>query len=140
MLMRKFPFLSYKDGERTMSKISKLSLKNCWEIHGCERHANGAKVHELGECVASRENMGHSCWAIVGTLCGDKVQCSLAEKYASCSRCEVYNQYHRTAGSHGHMIKELYPEENQKYRQLIVDRIRDIGWGKERKLSLEKCA
>ncbi|MDH3349084.1 MAG: hypothetical protein OEM02_13425 [Desulfobulbaceae bacterium] len=110
-----------------MSKNSKMILKNCWEINRCERHTSGKKVHELGECIASKEGMGHSCWAIAGTLCGDEVQGSVGKKHTSCSKCEVYNLYHRTAGTHGQLIKEIFPAENTKYRQIILDKIHQIS-------------
>ncbi|MDH4317720.1 MAG: hypothetical protein OEV64_04975 [Desulfobulbaceae bacterium] len=111
-----------------MTNCSELPFKNCWEIHSCGREAFGPKVGEYGECIASKENMGHSCWAIAGTLCGDKIQGSVAEKYANCTRCEVYNLYHRTAGKYGDAVKEFFPEENFRYRKFIVDRLHQIEW------------
>ena len=45
-------------------------LKNCWEMRGCGRERGGSRAKDLGECIASREQLGHSCWAIAGTLCG----------------------------------------------------------------------
>jgi len=41
-------------------------LLNCWEIKKCERQKGGKKVNELGECIASKERMGHSCWVVAG--------------------------------------------------------------------------
>ncbi len=45
-----------------------MELLNCWEIMKCGRQKGGKKVNELGECIASKEGMGHSCWAVAGTL------------------------------------------------------------------------
>jgi hypothetical protein len=52
-----------------------MQLLNCWEINKCERQRGGKKVNELGECIASKEKVGHSCWAFAGTMCGDEIQC-----------------------------------------------------------------
>ncbi|OIP23129.1 hypothetical protein AUK22_10000 [bacterium CG2_30_54_10] len=54
------------------------SMKNCWEIKKCGRETGGPKSKELGVCVAAREELGHSCWMIAGTLCGGAVQGSVA--------------------------------------------------------------
>jgi len=106
-----------------MSKKSTSPLKNCWEIYGCERHANGKKVHELGECIVSKEEMGHSCWAVAGTLCGGEVQGSVAEKQANCMKCQLYKLYHRAVGKDGKRVKEYHPEEDKKYSELLMDRL-----------------
>ena len=68
-----------------------MKLPNCWEIQGCKREKGGEKVSELGECIASKEDLGHSCWAIAGTLCGGTVQRDVDEKEESCKECDVYN-------------------------------------------------
>ena len=66
-------------------------LLNCWEIKNCERQKGGMKVYELGECIASKSDMGHSCWAIAGTFCGGEIQrVRSAQKDGLCSFCEVY--------------------------------------------------
>lgn len=106
-----------------MSRDNKASLKNCWEILGCERHARGNKVLEFGECSASKTKMGHSCWAVSGTLCGGKVSKSHKEKQISCKSCDVYRLYHRSSGKHGRVIKKLYPEEDRKYHQIMINRL-----------------
>ncbi|MDH4319118.1 MAG: hypothetical protein OEV64_12050 [Desulfobulbaceae bacterium] len=98
-------------------------LENCWEILKCERQINGKKVKELGECVAATQKMGHSCWAIAGTLCGGQVQGSVAEKQASCMKCEVYRRYHRAIGSDGKLVKQFHPEEDERYSNLLIDRL-----------------
>ncbi len=92
---------------------------NCWEIKKCGREKDGAKVAEFGECVASRQNLGHSCWAIAGTLCGDKVQGTPAQKERSCMVCSVYKDYNRLTGARGGRILRNCPEEENKYRQLM---------------------
>jgi hypothetical protein len=84
---------------------------NCWEYKKCGREPNGAKVVELGECPATVEtklngvhggiNAGRSCWAIVGTMCGGKVQDSITEKGENCPRCDFF--------------KLVYKEESNKF-------------------------
>ncbi|MDH3347457.1 MAG: hypothetical protein OEM02_05055 [Desulfobulbaceae bacterium] len=106
-----------------MFVIPASGLENCWEILNCDRQENGQKVNELGECIASKEKMGHSCWAIAGTLCGGTVQGSVAEKQASCMKCNVYKRYHRAIGSDGKLVKKYHPEEDEKYSALLIDRL-----------------
>lgn len=97
-------------------------MENCWELRGCGREAGGVKVAELGECVASREKLGHSCWAIAGTLCGGEVQGSVKEKNDNCLVCEVYKLYNRLTGIMGPNVSVRYPEEEIRYRDLMLDR------------------
>ena len=99
-------------------------LKNCWEFKQCGRESGGAKVAELGECIASTQGLGHSCWAIAGTLCGGTVQGSVAQKERNCMGCEVYGRYHRVIGSEGSRVAELCPEEESKYSAMLMDRMR----------------
>ena len=66
-------------------------LLNCWEIKKCGRQKAGKKVYKFGECIASKEGMGHSCWAVAGTLCFDKIQGTFAQKIGFCTSCEVYH-------------------------------------------------
>ncbi|MDH4319586.1 MAG: hypothetical protein OEV64_14455 [Desulfobulbaceae bacterium] len=95
-------------------------LKNCWEICCCERQENGEKVAELGECIASREFMGHSCWVLTGTLGCGRVQGTAEEKEAVCSNCEVYMLYHRGVGTERRRVSELYPEEDMRYSGVLI--------------------
>jgi hypothetical protein len=37
-------------------------------------------------------NGGRLCWAVVGTLCGGKVQGTFAQKHVTCLACEFYMQ------------------------------------------------
>ena len=74
--------------------------KNCWDHKNCGRQPGGAKVPDLGVCPAATEarlngknsgkNAGRGCWVVAGTLCGGKVQGSMAEKLGSCLKCEFY--------------------------------------------------
>ena len=100
-----------------------IILKNCWVIMKCERHAGGQKVHEFGECLASAEGMGHTCWAIDGTLCGNKIQGTANEKLQSCTMCEIYRKYNRINGTKANIVKYFFPQEEQKYQQLLENRI-----------------
>ena len=99
-------------------------LKNCWEIKNCQRHKGGSKVSELGECVASAEKLGHSCWIIAGTLCGGVIQGTFAQKEQNCIQCEVYKLYHRQLGSKGSQVRNQFAEEDQKYNSILMDRFR----------------
>ena len=75
---------------------------NCWEFKKCGRGHGGEKVAELGECPATVEkrlnglhdgkNAGRVCWAIAGTMCGDNVHGTFAQKYGDCSICDFFNK------------------------------------------------
>ena len=97
-----------------------MELLNCWEIKKCERQKGGKKICELGECIASKEGMGHSCWAIAGTLCGGKIQSEIAKKNEFCTSCEVYEIYNRSRGKLGKMITAAYPKEDAKYHDIMM--------------------
>ncbi len=74
---------------------------NCWEFKNCGRQPGGSKAVELGVCPASQanfvdgvhggKNAGRACWAIVGSLCGGKIQGTYAQKLNNCWRCEFMN-------------------------------------------------
>ena len=97
-----------------------MELLNCWEIMKCGRQKGGKKVNELGECIASKEGMGHSCWAVAGTLCGGKIQGTTARKIRFCTSCKVYEIYNRSRGELGKMIKKAYPKEDAKYYDIMM--------------------
>ncbi len=97
------------------------TLKNCWDIKGCGRSTGGHKVKELGECIASKEKLGHSCWIVAGTLCGGEVQGEIGQKRKNCMECKVFKLYHRDLGPHGKEVIEKHPEEHAKYRDILVD-------------------
>lgn len=99
-------------------------LKDCWEIKICGREKGGPKVAELGQCVASIEGLGHSCWMIAGTLCGGEIQGTVAQKEKNCLGCDVYKLYHRTTGLHGKEIGQQFPDEESKYNTVLVQRMR----------------
>lgn len=102
-------------------------LQNCWEIKKCGRERGGAKVKELGECVASTEGLGHSCWAIAGTLCGGKVQGTVAQKEQNCMACDVYKLYQRMSGTHGKEIPKQFPDEEKRYSSMLMNRMRNMS-------------
>ena len=95
-------------------------LLNCWEIIKCERHKGGKKVNELGECIASKKGMGHSCWAVAGTLCGGKIQGTHAQKNGYCTSCKVYHTYNRSMGKLGKLVKAMYPKEDARYYNIMM--------------------
>ncbi len=93
-------------------------MENCWEILKCGREKDGAKADELGECIASKEGLGHSCWIIAGTFCGGKVQGTVAQKRLNCMQCDVYKRYNRLTGTRGKRVAQKFPTEERKYRLL----------------------
>jgi len=95
-------------------------LLNCWQIKKCQRQKGGKKVIELGECIASKESMGHSCWAVAGTFCGGRIQGTTAQKIKFCTSCEVYEIYNRSRGELGKIIRTTYPEEEAKYYDIMM--------------------
>ena len=74
----------------------------------CERQRDGKKAKKLGECIASKEGMGHSCWAVAGTICGEEIQCTYAKKIRFCTLCEVYEIYNRSRGKLGKVITKTF--------------------------------
>ncbi len=99
-------------------------LANCWDIKNCGRQNGGLNVAEFGECIASKQHLGHSCWAIAGTLCGGKVQGITAQKDANCLNCEVYKLYDRAIGTKGKMVSQAFPEEDVEYIKTMAEHIR----------------
>jgi hypothetical protein len=96
------------------------SLQNCWEIMNCGRHKGGPKENELGECIASREGMGHSCWAIAGTMCGGIVSGTEAQKKITCMTCQVYKLYNRLSGAKAADLRKAFPQEEAKYTERLL--------------------
>jgi len=78
----------------------RIGVLNCWEFKNCGREPGGKNESELGICPAAEvkkydgvnrgKNSGRLCWALVGTLCGGRVQGVFAEKMASCKACDFY--------------------------------------------------
>ena len=95
---------------------------NCWEVKKCGRQPGGEKSNELGICPATTElkvhgmnggtNGGRSCWAIKQTLCGNQVQGSFAEKFASCLKCNFYSQVRDEEASNFMTSKEILAKLN----------------------------
>lgn len=75
---------------------------NCWEFVGCGRELGGDKVDELGICKVFLDTWadginggkigGRICWAISGTLSGDKIEGSYAKKILSCRSCSFFKK------------------------------------------------
>ncbi len=63
----------------TSIRLINPNMKVCHEVHNCE--------NKDCECYG-KEAM--RCWQIAGTFCGGDVQGHFAQKYGSCSQCEVY--------------------------------------------------
>jgi hypothetical protein len=74
--------------------------KNCWEFKNCGRELGGKNIDTLGVCAAATDkkadnihggiNGGRCCWVIAGTLCGGKVQGTVALKILNCMECDFY--------------------------------------------------
>jgi hypothetical protein len=79
-----------------------MSKKNCWEATGCGREPGGSKSDALGICPAATlkaadgihggENGGRACWGIVGTLCANQRQESMAAKLHHCVGCDFRDE------------------------------------------------
>ncbi len=84
-------------------------LKECWTEKGC-----GKK-----ECPSFKKNH-ERCWQKAGTYCGGRVQGSFAEKYSSCSLCEVFKNACPTIVEElgEHLNNMLYLLRKQKFRTL----------------------
>ena len=86
----------------------------------CGRQKGGPKEKELGECIASREGMGHSCWEIAGTMCGGVVTGTAAQKKITCMSCQVYKSYNRLSGAKAAEVRMGFPEEEAKYTERLL--------------------
>lgn len=78
-------------GENLQAAQARYADKPCWEAKKCGRIPGGGKTAELGVCPAYPDH-GFSCWGVAGTLCGGTVQGSGAEKLASCTQCDFYQE------------------------------------------------
>ncbi len=115
-----------RDTPKDREKVKDSVLPNCWEIMKCGRATDEPKVAELGECIASKEEMGHSCWAIAGTLCGGVVQGTSAQKEGTCLRCQVYAEYNRMSGTKREDVKQAFSGEEEKHTELLRKQLRTI--------------
>ncbi|MDA8065360.1 MAG: hypothetical protein M0031_07660 [Thermaerobacter sp.] len=96
--------------------------ENCWEMKGCGREPGGSRAAELGVCPAAAlrpaqginggRGAGRICWAVAGTMCGDRVQGTFAAKEPSCILCEVFQ---RVRLEDGRAFRLLLP--GQTYRR-----------------------
>ena len=86
-------------------------------------------VAELGECIASKEGLGPSCWAIAGTLCGGVVRGTAAQKQGTCLRCSVYQDYNRMDGGQGQHVRRTFPREEERYSEVLNNQMNLIHDG-----------
>ena len=73
---------------------------NCWEFKKCGHEPEGRLVKESGICPAatdvlhdgknSGKNAGRYCWKIKGTLCKNKKEKELFNKFISCIHCDFF--------------------------------------------------
>lgn len=97
---------------------------NCWEYKKCGREPGGEKIAKMGVCPAAVEeaaegihngtNGGRSCWALVGTFCGGKVQGSFASKLSGCLDCEFYNTVKNEERAFMDNVDILYEVRNKR--------------------------
>lgn len=77
--------LSFQDNKLSLREWIKESINHldshCWQLQNCSETACPAYKNECGRC-----------WLIAGTLCGGEVQGKFADKYTSCTECEVYRR------------------------------------------------
>ena len=57
---------------------------NCWEYKNCGRD-------KTKDCPAYPFN-GQNCWRTAGTLCGNQIQGTYAQKIGCCTKCEFYKE------------------------------------------------
>lgn len=57
----------------------------CWEYKKCGREKDRS-------CPAVTEKAGRNCWLVAGTLCGGKVQGTMAQKLGNCRACDFYTK------------------------------------------------
>lgn len=91
-----------------------MAKQNCWEFKNCGRQPGGAKAQELGICPASMDlvsdgvnegkRAGRICWALVGTLCGGKVQGTFAQKKTTCLACDFFKTVKQEQGADNFMM------------------------------------
>ncbi len=98
----------------------KSTLENCWEIMKCGREPGGVNEREFGVCPVAVLGMGHSCWAVAGTMCNNVPQGTYAEKTATCVGCEVFKRYNRVSGPDGRSVADRFPDEQRRYLDMIL--------------------
>jgi hypothetical protein len=86
-----------------------LAKLNCWEVKQCGREVGGPKQKELGVCPAAvnftnhgkngGKSAGRFCWRVAGTLCGGRVQGSVASKMANCTSCDFFGKVSSEEGA-----------------------------------------
>lgn len=82
--------------------------QNCWEFMKCGREVDGSEVDLSGVCPASFEkkfdgihggkNAGRACWVVAGTMCGNKIHGSFAEKTGDCLKCKFFKEVQKQEG------------------------------------------
>jgi hypothetical protein len=61
---------------------------------------------------------------VADTRCGDACGGTPANRLPTCTRCEVYARYNRSAGTAGKLVKTLHPEEHAlRYVEILRNRM-----------------
>lgn len=83
--LQSFIELSFREDETSINEwISKTGNKiegHCWKKKQC-KEAN---------CPAYQNENGR-CWLIAGTMCDGKVQGKFAQKFESCTECDIFKE------------------------------------------------
>jgi purine-binding chemotaxis protein CheW len=121
--------------------------QNCWEFEKCGREPGGTKVAELGICPAATDipsdglnegsNAGRICWALTGTLCGDQVQGTFAQKRRSCVQCDFYQKVKEEEGKNFSLTMEVRADRAmsaEKVRAILEERARALARSAETKI------
>jgi len=99
----------HRDGIRSVqSKEPGMPKQNCWELKRCGREPGGPRAEALGVCRAITAactdgmngglNGGRVCWAVAGTLNGDKKRhCS--STFDDCLECDFFRMVAREEGA-----------------------------------------
>ena len=79
-----------------------LKKQNCWKYMRCGREPGGKNADRIGVCRAATDVSfdginagkcaGRFCWGVTGTLCGEEIQGTFAEKRDSCLKCSFYQR------------------------------------------------
>lgn len=83
--------------------------ENCWEFNKCNRVPGKDCACGLDVCPTALDKSkdsinngnaaGRCCWRAAGTLCGGKVQGTLARKLESCEECPFFQKVRDEEGN-----------------------------------------
>jgi hypothetical protein len=95
-----------------------MNLPNCWEIYKCGHVSGDGPSPDAEGCIAARENLGHSCWTLDGTVCAGKRHGSAQEKKTECGQCRVFHSFKGLKGRSALEFERLFEDERKRYHAL----------------------